>query len=132
MTSSKPYFLRALYDWITHNQLTPHLTVDVSIPGVHVPQQYVKDNKIILNIAPQAIMNLVIANDWATFDARFSGVSHRIRLPMKSITAIYAVENGRGMMFDKSEDDGDSTPPPTTQPPTISSAKIRPSLKIVK
>lgn len=132
MTSSKPYLLRALYDWITHNQLTPHLTVNVLIPGVHVPQQYVKDNTIILNIASQAIAHLVMTNDWITFDARFSGVSHRIRLPIKAVIAIYAVENGRGMMFDKEEDDDSAPPPPTTQPPMIPSGKTRPSLKVVK
>ncbi|PIZ04660.1 MAG: ClpXP protease specificity-enhancing factor [Gammaproteobacteria bacterium CG_4_10_14_0_8_um_filter_38_16] len=129
MTPSRPYFLRALNEWIVANALTPHLLVDVEQPGVNVPQQYVKDGRIVLNIAPQAVNNLSMANDWVSFDARFSGVLHRIRLPIMSILGIYAVENGRGMMFDHEESDDDI--PPDHEPPTHSKDP-RPSLKVVK
>ncbi|EKD77870.1 MAG: ClpXP protease specificity-enhancing factor [uncultured bacterium] len=129
MTPSRPYFLRGLYEWIVDNALTPHVMVDAAHPGVSVPQQYVKDGKIVLNIAPDAILNLAMTNDWVNFDARFSGVKHHIRLPVLSITAIYAVENGRGMVFEKEEGDDDS---PNPTPPTTLKLKSRPSLKVVK
>lgn len=128
MTPSRPYFLRALNDWIVANALTPHLLVNAERPGVNVPQQYVKDGQIVLNIAPQAINNLTIANDWVSFDARFSGVLHRIRIPVMAILGIYAVENGRGMMFDHEEEGDDELPP---EPP-VGSKDARPSLKVVK
>lgn len=129
MTSSRPYFLRALHQWIIDNLLTPHLMVDATLPGVNVPQQHVKDGKIVLNIAPDAIADLTIANDWVNFNARFSGVVHRIRLPMIAITAIYAVENGRGMVFEQEELGGDDESPKNI-PPVKSNEK--PSLKIIK
>ncbi|OGT43523.1 MAG: ClpXP protease specificity-enhancing factor [Gammaproteobacteria bacterium RIFCSPHIGHO2_12_FULL_40_19] len=131
MTLSRPYFLRALHEWIVDNAMTPHLMVDATLPGVNVPQQYVKDGKIVLNIAPDAISNLSLANDWVNFDARFSGVVHRIRLPILSIAAIYAVENGRGMVFENEELGGDDAPP-ENQSPTTSKSNGRPSLKVVK
>lgn len=128
MTSSRPYFLRALHEWIVDNGLTPHLMVDATVPGVNVPQQHVKDGQIVLNISPSAIINLAIENERVTFDARFSGVTYQIRLPMRSINAIYALENGRGMVFEEEPDeDDDGTPPPEQQP-----SGARPSLKVVK
>lgn len=129
MTSSKPYLLRALHQWIVDNQLTPHLMVDATIPGTVVPEQHIRDGKIVLNIAPLSIINLVMENHLVTFDARFSGVTRNIRLPIKSIEAIYALENGQGMVFEPEEDeeDGDDLPPTDT-----TSGSGRPALKIVK
>lgn len=129
MNSSRPYFLRALHEWIVDNRLTPHVMVDATVTGVNVPQQYVKDGKIVLNITPDAIDNLVMTNEWVTFDARFSGVLHRIRLPIMSITAIYAVENGRGMVFDQEELGDDETPP---DPEPIKTTKEKPKLRVVE
>ena len=130
MTPTRPYFIRALNEWIVDNLLTPHLMVDATKPGVAVPQQYVKDGKIVLNIAPAAISNLSLNNEWVNFDARFSGVSHRIRIPVSAVTAIYAVENGRGMFFENENiEQGDDTPP-KDKPPTA--PKGKPSLKVVK
>src|SRR3990167_190313 len=112
MTSTRPYFIRALNDWIVDNLLTPHLMVDATKSGVAVPQQYVKDGKIVLNIAPVAVSNLSLTNEWVNFDARFSGVSHRIRIPVSAITAIYAVENRLGMFFENEiAEEGEGTPP---------------------
>ncbi|MDP1573311.1 MAG: ClpXP protease specificity-enhancing factor [Coxiellaceae bacterium] len=125
MTSSRPYFLRALHEWIVANALTPHLMVDATVFGVSVPEQHVKEGKIVLNVSPQAVVGLSLTNDWVTFDARFSGVTRNIRLPMASITAIYALENGRGMVFE--EEDFDDLPPPELTP-----SGARPSLKVVK
>src|SRR3990167_5391539 len=127
MTPNLPYFLRALKQRIVYNGMTPHLMVDATQNGVTVPQQFVKDGKIVLNIAPDAIINLSMTNDWVNFDAPFSGVTHRIRLPIMSITAIYAVENGRGMVFEYEETTGDGEPPENTPP-----SGGRPNLKVIK
>jgi len=130
VTSSRPYFIRAIHEWISDNALTPHVIVDAKKPGVQVPQQYVKDGKIVLNIASAAVVNLMMTNEWVNFDARFSGVEHRIRLPVASITAIYAAENGRGMFFDEAEmPDGDGG---STGSGGDGGVKGKPSLKIVK
>ena len=119
MHSTRPYLVRALYQWIADNQMTPHLTVDANYPGVRVPKQYIQDGKIILNISPSAVDDLSLENNsWVTFSARFSGVLQEIRLPTMSIMAVYAAENGRGMVFDPEEtppddggiSDGDSDP----------------------
>lgn len=128
MSPCRPYFIRSLYEWIVHNHLTPHVVVDALLPGVSVPENHIKDGKIVLNIASDAVGNLEMTNDWVNFDARFSGVPRRIRLPVKSITAIYAIENGRGMVFEP-EDFGTDNPPPEKTPTQI---KKRPQLKIVK
>lgn len=129
MTSSRPYFIRAVHEWIVDNVMTPHLMVDATQAGVNVPQKYVKEGKIVLNVAPEAVVNLSMTNEWVNFDARFSGVTHRIRLPIMAITAIYAVENGRGMVFDHAELGGDDAPPKHTPPTTPQSG---PGLKVVK
>lgn len=118
MTPSRPYFIRALHEWIVANAMTPHLVVDATKNGVTVPRQFVKDGKIVLNIAPQAIINLSMTNEWVNFDTRFSGVVHCIRLPVMSITAIYALENGRGMVFE--EEDGDDDNKNSFSPETFS------------
>lgn len=135
MSSSRPYFLRALHEWIVDNGLTPHLMVDATMPGVSVPTQYIKDGKIVLNVAPEAIVDLDISNDWVKFRARFSGVEHVIRLPMQSVGAIYAVENGRGMVFEQepidSTDGSDDDIPPDFKPPK-KDGPSRPNLKIIK
>jgi len=128
MTPKRPYFLRALHEWIVDNGLTPHLMVYADMPGVVVPEQYIRDGKIVLNISPVAVANLSLGKAWVTFDARFSGVSRNIRLPMQAIEAIYALENGHGMVFEEEdfEDQGDDAPTPTP------SGSKRPGLKVVK
>lgn len=99
MTPNRPYLLRALYDWITDNQFTPYILINATIPRCDVPQEYVKDSHIVLNIAFDVVEHLVLGNEDVTFTARFSGVSRPIYLPMESIVAIYAKENGEGMTF---------------------------------
>ncbi len=103
MTSNKPYLVRALNDWILDNQLTPYLLVDASIKGVEVPEQQIKDGKIILNITPSAIQEIVFENEWIYFSARFGGQPFMINIPISAVLAIYAKENGRGMMFAEEE-----------------------------
>ncbi|TVL14448.1 stringent starvation protein B [Shewanella xiamenensis] len=100
LTPNRPYLLRAYYDWLMDNQLTPHVVVDAFVKGTQVPQQYVKDGQIVLNIAAGAVGNLQIGNEFVEFNARFGGVPQQVLLPMASIVAIYARENGAGTVFD--------------------------------
>jgi stringent starvation protein B len=97
MTSHRPYLLRALYEWIADNGLTPHLLVDATRPGVRVPAHAVKDGRIVLNIAERAVAHLQMDNDDVRFSARFGGVSHAVIVPIDAVLAVYARENGQGM-----------------------------------
>ncbi len=129
MTSSRPYLVRAMYQWIADNGMTPHLLADASVEGIQIPAEHVQNGKIILNIAPMAITGLVLGDNEITFSARFSGKSSGIYIPIDAVLAIYAKENGQGMMF--SEDDGavsssDDEPEPDPDKPK------RPSLRVVK
>ncbi len=100
LSPRRPYLLRAFYEWLLDNQLTPHLVVDVTLPGVHVPMEYARDGQIVLNIAPRAVGNLELANNEVTFNARFGGVPRQVYVPMAAVLAIYARENGAGTMFE--------------------------------
>ncbi|MCJ8303292.1 ClpXP protease specificity-enhancing factor [Shewanella sp.] len=100
MTPNRPYLLQAYYDWLMDNDLTPHVVVDAYVPGTQVPQQYVKDGQIVLNITSTAVGNLQIGHDFIEFNARFGGVPQQVVLPMAAIVAIYARENGAGTVFD--------------------------------
>ncbi|MDJ0827966.1 MAG: ClpXP protease specificity-enhancing factor [Rhodobacter sp.] len=126
MTSSKPYLLRALYEWILDNESTPYILVDTSHEEVAIPPGIASDGKVVLNLAPQAIQELEISNDSVSFSARFGGVPHDVYCPMTSLLAIYARETGEGMMFpaeDAAESD-DST--------TDEAKPAGPILKIIK
>lgn len=103
MTPSRPYLLRAFYEWIADNALTAYIVVDAKMPGVEVPMQYVEEGRIVLNISPGSIRDLIVDNHHLSFQARFSGIPHTLFVPMKAIISIYAKENGRGMVF-KEED----------------------------
>jgi stringent starvation protein B len=96
--STKPYLLRALYEWCTDNGYTPHIAVRVD-NQTRVPRQFVRDNEIVLNISFEATSQLQMGNEWIEFSARFSGKSHKIEVPVANILAIYARENGQGMAF---------------------------------
>lgn len=97
MTSHRPYLLRALYEWIADNGLTPHLLVEATQPGVMVPAHAVSDGRIVLNVAERAVSGLDMGNDLIRFSARFGGVSHSVSVPVGAVLAIYARENGQGM-----------------------------------
>lgn len=130
MTSSRPYLIRALYDWIVDNGLTPYIVVNARADGVSVPQQYVnKDGQIILNIAPRAVSSLELTNSEVEFSARFGGVPTSIHVPTYAVLGIYARENGQGMMFDPELPP--KSPPPSDDTPS-SGGERRPSLRIVK
>ncbi|EGU48842.1 ClpXP protease specificity-enhancing factor [Vibrio ichthyoenteri ATCC 700023] len=100
MTPRRPYMLRAFYEWLVDNDLTPHLVVAATLPGVRVPQEFVQDGQIILNVAPRAVGNLQLGDDEVTFNARFSGRPHVVVVPLYAVQAIYARENGAGTMFE--------------------------------
>ena len=97
MTSHRPYLLRALYEWIADNGMTPHLLVDATRPHVQVPTHAVKDGRIVLNVAERAVAGLQMTNDVIRFSARFGGVSHSVSVPVAAVLAIYARETGQGM-----------------------------------
>ncbi len=128
MTSSRPYLIRAIYDWIVDNDLTPHLLVDAGMPGTDVPRQYAQDGKIVLNIAPRAVRALDLGNQSVLFRARFGGSDTAITVPVGAVLAIYAQENGQGMAF---ETDAGGDAPPSGPTPDKDKAS-RPSLKVVK
>lgn len=123
-TPQKPYLIRAIYEWLLDNQLTPYLLVNTSHDDVEVPREYINDNKIVLNIAPEAVQNFHADNEWISFSARFSGKPMELFVPITAILAIYGKENNEGMFF--TEDD---IPP---QEPSPKGPTSRPSLKVVK
>ncbi|MES1987003.1 MAG: ClpXP protease specificity-enhancing factor, partial [Pseudomonadota bacterium] len=96
MTSNKPYLIRALYEWVLDNNLTPHVVVDATLEGVVVPVKYIEDGKIVLNISPMAVKDLEMLNEGVFFSARFGGVAMSIAVPTYAVIAVYAQENGRG------------------------------------
>lgn len=103
MSSCRPYLLNAIYTWIADNQLTPYLIVNALLPQVQVPQQFVQEGKIILNIAPLAVKELTIDQNAVQFSARFNNIVQQVYVPTPAILGIYAKENGRGMFFDSPE-----------------------------
>ena len=117
MTSNRPYLLRALYEWIGDNSMTPHLLVDATREGVRVPASTVKDGRVVLNIAARAVAQLQLGNREVRFKARFGGVSQDVFVPISAILAIYAQETGQGMMLPEDgasvTDDGPDDAPPT-------------------
>jgi len=125
MTSLKPYLIRSIYEWIIDNELTPHLLVDAENSNAVLPLQLIEDGKIVLNIRPQAIQGLILGNDEIQFSARFSGKPMNIVASVAAVMAIYAKENGKGMIFDQEDEKPENTPP-ETKPPT------RPTLRVVK
>jgi stringent starvation protein B len=125
MTSSRPYLIRAIYQWIVDNGATPYLLVDTANDAVQVPRQYEQDGKIVLNISPTAVYGLTLGNATVTFSGRFGGQAMNVVVPVESIIAIYTRENGQGMMFGE-----DEPQPPAPQPENDKPGKLR--LKVIK
>lgn len=126
MTSSRPYLLRALHEWIVDNHMTPYIVVDAEGESVEVPRQFVDNGKIVLNISPFAVRDLSMESNHVMFSARFSGTPMNVFVPVASILAIYAKENGQGMVF---TDEPNGHPPgPSDDGPK----SHKPNLKLVK
>jgi len=137
MTSNKPYLVRAFYDWIIDNDCTPHVVVNAMAVGVEVPQVYVTDGQVVLNLAPRAVTAFNLDNEAISFNTRFGGVPTNIHVPMHAVIGIYARENGEGMAFDSStpaptelhslDDDPSDKPPSGPKPsgPKPSGPKLR-------
>jgi len=130
MLPSRPYLIRALYDWIVDSGLTPYVLVNAEAEQVVVPTQFAEGGRIVLNVSPTAVRELQLGNDWIRFGARFSGALMQVSFPPSAVLGIYARENGRGMLFPEEEDGGPEPEGPggDTEPP----ARSRPSLKVVK
>lgn len=136
MTSNHPYLLRAIYEWILDNNMTPYIVVDAANSDIVVPDILSTNDQIILNIYPDAVRDLQLLNDSVSFSARFSGVSHSIFLPIESIKAVYAKESGRGIIFDQEmeidaaePDDDDSS---TDQDTKSDNQSKRSHLRLIK
>jgi len=127
MTSQKPYLIRAIFEWLVDNNLTPHLLVDATLDGVQVPHEFINEGKIVLNIDPGAVRNYHADNEWISFSARFSGKPMELFIPIHAVQSIYSKENNQGMFFPEEE----HSPEPPTPPSPIKQAK-RPGLKIVR
>ena len=143
MTSSRPYLIRALYEWIVDNDCTPYILVDSHIGGVQVPQEHVNtDGQIVLNINPSAVVDLQMDNDCVSFNARFGGIPTDIYVPSRSILGIYARENGQGMIFEPDLETDPEPPKPKMPKPELTpesgsgtdpgAGGKRPSLRVVK
>lgn len=118
MVSTKPYFVRAIFEWCVDQGFTPYVTVVVG-PLTRVPREFVRDGQIVLNIGPDATNQLLIGNDEVTFQARFNGVAFPVVVPIDSIAAIYSKENGQGMAFEVAPAQDEVTPQsvPEVDPP---------------
>lgn len=128
MSPNRPYLIRAMYDWISDNGLTPYLLVDARQGGVQVPVGAVKDGQVVLNVAARAVSELELGNDRVRFLARFSGMSQSVDVPVAAVMAIYAQENGQGMMFPADS----AAPPPAPVPEKPGPVKRGPQLRVVK
>lgn len=134
MTSTRPYLLRAFYEWICDNQLTPYIVLNASMPEVEVPREYVENGQIILDISSEAVNALELANDYVTFQARFSGVLRHIVAPVNAVLAIYAHENNQGVIFSEEDAETDEEldePPPTPSKPS-GKGRGKGNLRVVK
>ncbi|VAX09888.1 Stringent starvation protein B [hydrothermal vent metagenome] len=121
MSSNQPYLLRALYEWIMDNNLTPYVLVNAEAERVEVPTQYIENGKIVLNLSAAAVNSLDLSNDYVMFNARFSGKATDVNFPVSAVLAIYAKENGQGMVFN----DGSTEPPPPEPEKPSASAHLK-------
>jgi stringent starvation protein B len=125
-TSKRPYLIRAMHEWMMDNDLTPHIVVDAEAEGLTVPDQYIIDGKIVLNVSYAATRELAFDNDAVRFEARFSGVNHEVEVPALAVMGIYARETGQGMIFTDEEF------LPNSEALGGGDTPARPALKIVK
>lgn len=124
MTSNRPYLIRAFFEWIVDNECTPYVVVDAYYPEVAVPEGFVNDGQIVLNLAPRAITGLEMDNLGVSFNTRFGGVPTNIYLPIGAVMGIYAKENGQGMVF---QDEHDAMPSPKSKPSRPTPVEVPPT-----
>jgi stringent starvation protein B len=134
MSSLKPYLIRAVYEWCVDQDLTPYLLVNAHAREVLVPRQSVQeDGRIVLNLNPQAVHNLALGDEKIEFNARFGGKPMQVKIPLTAVLAIYARENGQGMVFEETEENEPSPPPaPDSDSTDTKPSKPRPVLTVVK
>lgn len=139
----RPYLIRAYYDWIVANNWTPYIVVNAELPNVQVPEEHIKQGRIVLNISPLACQGLHLKNERIVFSARFQGVASQLSFPPQAVIAIYARENNRGIMFgeeDPSPEDGGESPTPPPKAPKEDKSKAdkkkkkesRSNLRVIK
>ena len=134
-TPRRPYLVRAMHEWMTANNQTPHLVVDAASPAAEVPRAYVRDGRITLNVSWQATQGLKLGNEWIEFSARFGGVSQHVRIPVVSVLGIYARETGQGMIFSEADTPPQPPAPPSEPAPTTTTGegkRSKPTLKVIK
>lgn len=141
ISSSRPYLIRAIYQWIVDNDLTPYLLVDARFPDVNVPSHYIQDGRIVLNLAPMAVHGLTLGNEEISFSARFGGRPITVDVPVDRVMAIYARENGQGLMLGETEktmgthtthQDAFTDEPETTDAEVTPPERKIPKLRVVK
>lgn len=125
MSPLKPYLIRSLYEWIVDNQLTPYIEVSANSSTAVLPEEYIENGKIVLNIKPQSIDGLVLGNDEIQFQAGFSGIQRQIVFPTDSVLGIFSKENGQGMFFNHEENTDENPDPPEKK-------HTKPQLRVVK
>lgn len=131
--SRRPYLIRAIHEWACDNGHTPHLLVSSEYPGVVVPREFVQDGRITLNISPVAVQSLDLQSEPLWFSARFSGRPFDVQVPSGAVLAIFARENGEGVIFGETEPaDPQATPPATEPEPPKPPKPGRPNLRVVK
>lgn len=133
LKGTRPYLVRAINEWIIDQGWTPHLLVNAMWPGAQVPEAFVEGGRIVLNINPSAVRELLLANTEVSFSARFAGTPHWIQVPIGAVLGIYARENGEGLFFEENEYSPDTPAVDAGVPAVpIAAKKARPSLRVVK
>jgi stringent starvation protein B len=132
--SRRPYLLRAMHEWISDSNQTPHIVVDASIEGVEVPRQYVQGGKIILNVSSNATSMLSLGNEVVRFRARFGAATYDVSVPIAAVLGIYARETGQGMIFSEADTPPQPPAPPSEPAPTTTGEgkRSKPTLKVIK
>jgi stringent starvation protein B len=131
--SRRPYLLRAMHEWISDSNQTPHIVVDASMEGVEVPRQYVQGGKVILNVSSNATSMLSLGNDVVRFRARFGAATYDVSVPIGAVLGIYARETGQGMIFSEADTPPQPPTPPSEPAPTPGDGKrAKPTLKVIK
>jgi stringent starvation protein B len=132
--SRRPYLLRAMHEWISDSNQTPHIVVDASIEGVEVPRQYVQGGKIILNVSSNATSMLSLGNEVVRFRARFGAATYDVSVPIVAVLGIYARETGQGMIFSEADTPPQPPGPPSEPAPTTTTEgkRSKPTLKVIK